>query len=289
MSTLSETGTSPQDLAGIAEEVARAAGRLIREQRPTRVEVAGTKTSQVDVVTQMDLASEALIRAELARLRPGDGMLGEEDGLIPGTSGLTWVVDPIDGTVNYLYGIPAYAVSVAVVSGEPVPGSWQVEAGCVHAVADGRTWTAARGRGARLDGRRLEIGPAAPLASALVGTGFGYRSRRRREQARVLTEVLPRVRDVRRIGSAALDLCAVASGQLNAYFERGLQPWDLAAGALVAQEAGATVSGLRGEPAGEVMTVAASPATHEALVALLESVRADAEELPDATEPAAAG
>lgn len=281
------TGTAadgaPSDPAGydvralrdLAERAARTAGSLVREGRPETVEVAATKTSAVDVVTQMDLAAERTLREVILQERPDDGVLGEEGGLQPGTSGITWVLDPIDGTVNYLYGIPAYAVSVAAVAGPPEPGAWTLLAGCVHAVADGRTWTAGRGQGATLDGRAVRVNDARPLSESLCGTGFGYRADRRRAQARVLLEVLPRVRDVRRIGSAAMDLCLVASGGLDLYFERGLNPWDLAAAQLVAQEAGAEVTGLRGRAAATAMTVAGpGPAVRE-LVALLESLDAD--------------
>ncbi|GAB2679729.1 inositol monophosphatase family protein [Thalassiella azotivora] len=247
------------ELVGLAERVARDAGRLVRDERPADLGVTGTKSSPTDVVTAMDTAAEDLLVRDLLGARPDDGLLGEEGGLRPGTSGLTWVVDPIDGTVNYLYGIPAYAVSVAVVSGEPTPAAWTVLASCVHNPASGETWTATLGGGALLDGHRL-TGPAeVPLERALVGTGFGYREDRRRSQARVLAALLPRVRDVRRAGAASLDLCAVATGRLDAYYERGLQPWDLAGGQLVASEAGARVSGLSGLAAGEAMVVAAAP------------------------------
>jgi myo-inositol-1(or 4)-monophosphatase len=269
---------SPPDLPelrSLAEQVARAAGTLIREGRPAQVDVSGTKSSPIDVVTAMDLAAEALLRRGIADARPDDGVLGEEEGHVPGKSGLTWVIDPIDGTVNYLYGIPAYAVSVAVVSGPPVPGAWTVLAGCVHAVADGRTWSASLGGGATQDGHPIRVNPPRPLGESLVGTGFGYRVERRRSQARVVAALLPQIRDIRRIGSAALDLCAVASGTLDAYFERGLQPWDLAAGSLIAQEAGATVIGLAGRPADEQMTVAGPEQTAAGLVRLLERLGAD--------------
>jgi myo-inositol-1(or 4)-monophosphatase len=267
-------------LRALAERAARSAGALVRDGRPATVEVAATKSSAVDVVTQMDLAAERVLREVIGQERPDDGVLGEEGGLQPGSSGITWVLDPIDGTVNYLYGIPAYAVSVAAVAGPPEPGSWSLLAGCVHAVADGRTWTAARGLGAELDGRALRVAGARPLAESLCGTGFGYRADRRRAQARVLLEVLPRVRDVRRIGSAAMDLCLVASGGLDLYFERGLNPWDLAAAQLVAQEAGAVVTGLRGQAAGTAMTVAGQDPTVRELVALLEGLDADDDGLP---------
>jgi myo-inositol-1(or 4)-monophosphatase len=264
-----------RELVALAEELARAAGHLVRDGRPDRVDVAATKSSPIDVVTAMDLASEALLRKMLAERRPGDGVLGEEEGHVAGTTGLTWVLDPIDGTVNYLYGIPAYAISVAVVAGEPDPATWIAVAGCVHSVADARTYTAGRGLGAQLDGRPIRVNPARPLAQSLLGTGFGYTVERRRAQARVVAALLPQVRDIRRIGSAALDLCAVASGGLDLHYERGLRPWDHAAGALVAQEAGALVSGLRGRPAGEAMTVAGAPGTVAELISLLEDLEAD--------------
>lgn len=273
---------STAELVDLAERLARAAGALIREGRPRRVDVAATKSSPIDVVTEMDLASETLLRRMLADARPDDGILGEEEGgLVGGTSGITWVLDPIDGTVNYLYGIPAYAVSVAAVTGPPDPAGWTVQAACVHAVADGRTWTAGRGSGALLDGERITVNPPTSLGQSLLGTGFGYRSERRRGQARVLTEVLPRVRDIRRIGSAAMDLCSLADGSLDLYFERGLGPWDLAAASLVAEEAGAVVTGLRGARAGTAMTVAGpAPTVHE-LVGLLEQLDADSDPEPD--------
>jgi myo-inositol-1(or 4)-monophosphatase len=272
--TLPDAETT-RGLVALAEELARAAGRLVREGRPDHVDVAATKSSPIDIVTQMDLASEALLREMLAERRPGDGVLGEEEGHVAATTGLTWVIDPIDGTVNYLYGIPAYAISVAVVAGGPDPATWTVVAGCVHAVPDGRTYTAGRGLGAHLDGRPIRVNAPRPLSESLLGTGFGYTVERRRVQARVIAELLPQVRDIRRIGSAALDLCTVASGGLDLHFERGLKPWDLAAGALVAQEAGALVTGLNGRPAGEQMTVAGPRGTVEQLTRLLEQLGAD--------------
>ena len=272
-----DSGPPPDlgELRGLAERTARAAGTLIREGRPSRVDVSDTKSSPVDVVTAMDLESESLLRRAILSHRPDDGILGEEEGHVPGTSGLTWVIDPIDGTVNYLYGIPAYAVSVAVVAGPPSPLEWKVLAGCVHSVADGRTWSAHRGGGAFRDGLPIRVNPPRPLAESLVGTGFGYLVERRRSQARVVAALLPEVRDIRRIGSAALDLCAVASGSLDVYYEKGLQPWDLAAGSLIAKEAGATVCGLRGRPADDAMTVAGPEPAVAALVRRLEQLGAD--------------
>jgi myo-inositol-1(or 4)-monophosphatase len=266
------------ELVEVCERVAREGGQLVHDGRPARVEVASTKSSPQDVVTAMDLACERLVHERLAAARPTDAILGEEGGLQPGTSGITWLVDPIDGTVNYLYGLPDYAVMVAAVAtgdDDPDPATWTVLAGCVHAPAGGRTYTAARGRGAFLDGRRLSVADPPPLDLCLVGTGFGYRREARVSQGRVIAEILPRVRDIRRRGSAGLDLCAVASGRLDLYFERGLQPWDLAAGSLVAAEAGARVCGLRGRAAGEVMTVAGHPDRLGELVEILQDLEAD--------------
>ncbi|MBD7949756.1 inositol monophosphatase [Oerskovia sp. Sa4CUA1] len=265
------------ELRALAERLAREAGALVRDGRPEHVEVAATKSSAVDVVTAMDAESEALLRRIIARERPDDAILGEEEGASAGTSGLTWVIDPIDGTVNYLYSVASYAISVAVVAGPPDPAEWTVLAGAVHSIVDGRTWTAGLGAGATLDGEPVAVNPAGPLATSLVGTGFGYDADRRRHQAQVLVDVLPRVRDIRRLGSAAIDLCLVATGSLDLYYERGLNPWDLAAGALVAQEAGATVTGLHGRAAGVDMTVAGPPQAVSDLVALLEAAGADSD------------
>lgn len=262
-------------LRELAEHLARSAGSLVREGRPARVDVAATKSSEVDPVTAMDLAAEAHLRALIAEHRPGDGILGEEDGLTPGSTGVTWVLDPIDGTVNYLYGLPAYAISVGVVVGEPDPARWTPVAGAVHAVPLDVTYTAGRGLGATRDGEPLRVNPSRPLATSLVGTGFGYTVERRTVQARVLVELLPRVRDIRRIGSAALDLCRVAEGSLDVYFERGLNPWDLAAGQLIVREAGGEVTGLRGAEAGTAMTVAGPAESVTALTAILEGLDAD--------------
>jgi myo-inositol-1(or 4)-monophosphatase len=264
----------------LAEQVAREAGELIlrgeRDRFGERPEVESTKSSPTDVVTAMDRAVEDLLRRRLGEARPGDGVLGEEAGLQAGTTGLTWVLDPIDGTVNYLYRIPAYAVSVALVTGDPtVPGDWQPVAGCVHQPATGDTWTAASGEGAWLGDRQLRLTPVPDLSEALVGTGFGYRRQRRTGQAQVLTGVLPRIRDIRRIGSAALDLCGVATGTLDAYYERGVNVWDIAAAALVLTEAGGALRGLRGAPAGPEMVVAGADPLLSDLVAVLTDLNAD--------------
>jgi myo-inositol-1(or 4)-monophosphatase len=264
-------------LLELAERAARAAGDLVRTARAGRVTVEHTKSSPTDVVTEADRAAEALLRELLRAERPDDAVLGEEGGVQSGASGLTWVVDPIDGTVNYLYGIPVYAVSVAVVEGTvAVPGQWSPVAGCVHNPATGETWTAARGLGAHLDGERLrDRGTPPPLDRALVSTGFGYLSQRRRSQARVVADLLPRVRDIRRIGVSSLDLCSVAAGRADAYYERGLNPWDFAAAWLVATESGVGVRGPHaGPPSGELL-VAARPPLLDVLAEELDRLRAD--------------
>jgi myo-inositol-1(or 4)-monophosphatase len=274
-------GIDPGELLDVAQRAARAAGALIRDTRPGRVEVASTKSSPTDVVTEMDRASEALLREALSAARPRDGLHGEEGGLRPGTSGVTWVVDPIDGTVNYLYGIPSYAVSVAAVVGDSTTaGGWRPVAGVVHNPVDGRTWSAAAGRGAFLDARPLDTALRPPLlAEALVATGFGYRAERRAGQARVLSGLLPRVRDIRRLGCASIDLCMLAGGSFDAYYERGLQAWDVAAAFLVAGEAGVAVRGIDGHPAGEHMVVAARPPLVDVLAAELEAARAGSDDV----------
>lgn len=275
MATL-PAGVDPRELADIAETVALEAGALVVDGRPRDLGIAATKSSATDVVTVMDQRSQDLLLRRLGELRPQDGFHGEERGGRTGTSGITWVVDPIDGTVNYLYEIPAYAVSVAAVLGNPeVDGAWRPVAGAVVNPLTGERYTAALGGGAwrRVgDGapRRLEVADTA-LDQALCGTGFGYDADRRAWQAAVLTHVLPRVRDIRRLGSAALDLCRVADGSLDVHYERGLNPWDMAAGWLVATEAGAVVTDLEGGHPGAGFTVAGSPAAQDALRTLLRA------------------
>jgi myo-inositol-1(or 4)-monophosphatase len=256
---------SDADLLAIACGVAVEAGDLAMRRRSAGVTVAATKSSPVDVVTETDREVEAFIRGRLAQLRPDDGFFGEESDAAESASGLTWIVDPIDGTVNFLYGIPAWAVSVAVVEGGPDPRTWTAIAGCVVNPVLGEVFTAARGQGAFLGDRRIAVSGAADLALSLIGTGFAYAAESRSAQAAIVAELIGQTRDVRRIGSASLDLCSVAAGRLDAYYERGLSPWDHAAGALIAAEAGAVVGGLRGAPADRDMTMAATPGIATAL------------------------
>jgi len=273
--------TSGADLLALAVAVAQRGGRLITEERPDEVTAAATKSSPTDVVTAMDTACERMVREQLLAARPDDGIVGEEGDDVAGSSGVTWVVDPIDGTVNYLYGIPQYAVCVAAVAGDPHdPGGHEVLAGCVHSPVLGETWTAVRGGGAFLttagQGRRpVHVRDGVDLGQVLLATGFGYQASRRRHQAAVIAQLLPRVRDIRRIGCASLDLCSVAAGRVDAYLERGLKPWDLAAAGLVAREAGALVTGLGDAPAGEDLVVAAAPQIHASLQIELVPLRPD--------------
>ncbi len=255
----------------LAETTAREAGELILTRRRAGVALAGTKTTATDVVTEADRESERLIRARLLGARPDDAMLGEEGGGTSGTSGVTWVVDPIDGTVNYLYDLAQYAVSIAAqVDGRTV-------AGVVHNPADGQTWTASSGAGAQLDGRPIAVSAQQDLAQSLVATGFGYAAARRAAQVRTLQQVIVRVRDIRRAGSAAIDLCNVACGRLDAHYERGLNPWDHAAGALIAREAGALVGGLHGAPESEALAITATPGIFATLHDVLAAAGAAAD------------
>ncbi|MEV4727997.1 inositol monophosphatase family protein [Micromonospora humida] len=251
------TGSTPtaRELLGIAVEVAREAADTAARMRAEGVSVAATKSTATDVVTAADRAVERQVVAALRAARPADVVLGEEyGGVEAGADGVRWIVDPIDGTVNYLYGLPYCAVSLAA----EVDG--RVVAGVVRNVATGEEWTATAGGGAWRDGRRLRCSTETELGQALVATGFGYDAGRRRHQARVVAELIGDVRDIRRMGAAALDLCLAAEGRVDAYYEKGLAAWDLAAGGLVAAEAGLRVTGLNGRPAGPDLVIAAPPA-----------------------------
>lgn len=283
----------PAQLRSVAEKLAAEAAEFVRRRRAEvfGAQAAGTsvagsgavrsKSTPTDPVTVVDTETERLLRDRLAQLRPGDPILGEEGGGPadtgdPGAEGaapadvVTWVLDPIDGTVNFVYGIPAYAVSVgAQINGVSV-------AGAVADVVAGRVYSAATGLGAHAIDENgtesLRCAAVEDLSMALLGTGFGYSRRRRTSQAALVERMLPVVRDIRRIGSAALDLCMVAAGRLDAYYEHGLQVWDRAAGALIAAEAGARVLVPdTDDPAGGAgLVVAAAPGIADELLAALE-------------------
>ncbi len=260
---------SPGQLRDIAVDLAREAGGLITTMRSSAIAEVDTKSSVADVVTAGDKAAEKMITLALASARPDDAILGEEGADKPGTSGLRWIIDPIDGTTNYLYGLPGYTVSIAVSDGD------HMVAGAVYDPGNDLMFAASRDEGATLNGSRISCTAKADLATALIATGFGYGAERRSGQARVLSHVLPQIRDIRRSGSAALDLCLVASGLVDGYYERGLNLWDLAAGWLIANEAGAVVGDLAGSLPSSEFVLAAGPELFDLLGDQLRSVSAD--------------
>jgi len=261
----------PTELRSVAQRLAAEAAEFVRRrrdevfsgepQRESTGDAVRAKSTPTDPVTIVDTETERLLRDRLAELRPGEHVLGEEGGgrQDDAAGRPTWVVDPIDGTVNFVYGLPAYVVSVAVqVDGQSV-------AGAVANVVDGAVYSAARGRGAHVRHGSATVPLRASLVEelsmSLVGTGFGYDPQLRRRQAAVLASLLPQIRDIRRLGSAALDLCLVAAGRLDAYYEENLNVWDWAAGALIAAEAGALVRvpPIGGAEQGRGLVVAAGP------------------------------
>jgi myo-inositol-1(or 4)-monophosphatase len=247
------------DLLALAEGVARAAGTQLLDafERVEELRIT-TKSTATDLVSEADVAAERLIRERLFAVRPDDGMVGEEGSDIAGTSGLRWVVDPLDGTVNFLFGIPQWCVSVAV---EDEDGAL---AGVVYDAPRDELWAATRDGDATLDGVTIAAPRREDLATAMVATGFGYDADVRQVQASVLARLLPRVRDVRRLGSAALDLVWTAAGRYDAYYERGLNHWDIAAGRLVCLRAGLAVESLPpAPPSGPGVLVAAAPLAAE--------------------------
>jgi len=268
------TDDAPQTLLGLARAAAGEAGQMLATRRPPggsgRPEVTSTKSSPTDVVTEMDRASEALITGRLRSQRPGDAFLGEEGGE-SGRGRVRWIIDPLDGTVNYLYGLADWAVSIAA----EVEGI--VVAGVVAVPAHGEVFTAVSGGGAWLHTAGappvpLRCNTGVALAQALVATGFGYGAGRRKVQGEVVAVVLPRVRDIRRAGSCAVDLCSVAAGRVDAFYERGVNYWDYAAGGLIATEAGARLGGLAGKPASPELAIAAEPVLFGELHGLLASL-----------------
>ncbi len=259
------------ELADLAKSAAQEAAELL-QSRHGHVRVVQTKSSPTDVVTEMDRAAEELIRQRILAARPDDAILGEEGGQVGVGSPVRWIVDPLDGTVNYLYGLPDWAVSIAA----EVRGT--VVTGVVCAPLQSSIYTATIGAGAWLQSAwqpapvRLNCNADVDLADALVATGFSYTAEQRTGQGAVVAEVLPRVRDIRRAGAAAIDLCSLAAGRVDAYYESGVHAWDIAAGGLIAREAGAQVGGLHGNTASAAMTIAASPALFRQLHDLLASL-----------------
>ncbi|HEX7094290.1 MAG TPA: inositol monophosphatase family protein [Acidimicrobiales bacterium] len=258
------------ELLRLALDVARDVGHELARARRDGVPDATTKTSATDMVTTMDVWAEQHLVERLLGARPDDGVLGEEGTSVSGTTGVQWCIDPIDGTTDYLYDHPGYSVSIAaLVDGEPIVG-------VVHDPALDHLYSAVAGHGAWRDNRPISASSVTDLSVALVGTGFSYDPQRRGRQGQVLARVLPHVRDVRRMGGAALDLCSVGCARLDAFYERGLNLWDVAAGGLVAREAGALVTDLDGNPVWSGMIVAAPPRLHHTLLELLRDAGAGA-------------
>jgi len=272
---MTSDGQLASELLKIAEVAAQAAVDLLMNSRPDELQIE-TKSSATDYVTQMDQASEQLIRELVVAQRPHDHIIGEEDGSPngDGTSGIVWWIDPIDGTTNYVYDLPGWNVSIGVGTEEATL------AGVVADPTHGRRFVAATGSGSFCigdDGRskRLRLGSPPPISSALVATGFHYIPARRARGASVVAELLPQIRDIRRAGAAALDLCSVAAGRVDAYYEAGLGIWDLAAGGLIAKEAGAQVGALEGNELVPNVVLAAHPDLFGPLQELLLSLGAN--------------
>jgi len=251
-----------------AIDLAVSAGQILLD-RPDALEIS-TKSSATDVVTHMDEQSERYIVEHLRSAHSSDGILGEEGTQVTSTSGRTWIIDPLDGTVNYLYQIPFWAVSIGLkddLTGDAILG-------VVYAPALSALYVASAGSGAWkvVDNswEQLTVSKCEDLDVALMGTGFGYAATRRTKQSQMLTHVLPSVRDIRRLGSCAIDLCLVASGELDGFYEEGVNPWDHAAGALMVREAGGQVSGLFGNTESDAMLLATTPKIFPALLRILE-------------------
>ena len=259
------------DLLPLAWRAAAMAGPFLRDERPDDLMV-DTKSTPTDAVTAMDRDAETMIAATLLRDRPDDGLLGEEGGERVGTSGVRWIVDPLDGTVNYLFRLPMWGVSI----GAEIDGI--VEVGVVATPAFGEAYVAVRGHGAWLitgdRAERLTGSSCRELSAALVTTGFGYDAQKRRRQSEVVSGLITQIRDVRRMGAAVIDFCWLARGRVDAYYEHGLNAWDVAAGALIAAESGAVVTGLTDDDF-STFVVAAAPAIAAPLRAALVDLDAD--------------
>lgn len=242
------------ELLQLATDLALRAGRLARDGRAQRgIATTDTKSSATDMVTEFDKANETLIVGGILAARPHDAIVGEEGTDTPGTSGVDWLIDPIDGTTNFMYGLPGWAVSIAARSAAGT------QVGVVYVPATDELFTATAGGGARLNGVPISCSATSDVALALVATGFSYSASRRALQAQRLAALLPQVRDVRRFGAAAADLCNLAAGRVDVYYEQWLGPWDLAAGELIAREAGCVTSTLQGEAVRPDSVIAANP------------------------------
>lgn len=263
------TAPTPDALLALVRPLAEDSGTRLRASLSTARASIHTKTSATDVVTAMDRSIEALLVGSILAARPDDGIEGEEGSSRPGTSGVRWHIDPIDGTVNYVHGIPGFCVSIAAEQ------AGQMVAGIVVSPMHGEVFTATYGGGAFCNDSPIRCSVQGDLALALVGTGFSYEAERRRRQAEILTLILPEVADIRRVGSAALDLCWVACGRYDAYYERGLNSWDYAAGALIAAESGALLGDLHGGPPSTRFLLASAPPLFDPMRTLLVAAGAN--------------
>ena len=259
------TSDSPlgSELRQLAADLAVRAGALISEARRSGAGLVDTKSTATDMVTEYDRASERLIVESLRAARPDDAIVGEEGTADEGSSGISWLIDPIDGTTNFLYGLPGYAVSIAAADHNGAL------AGAVYVPATAELFSAARGRGATLNGDAIHCSTNGNIATALVATGFSYHPQLRERHMRRLQEMIGRIRDIRRFGAAAPDLCYVAAGRVDAYFEEHLGPWDLAAGELIAREAGCITGDFSGDPVRPAQVLVANPAIFESMRALI--------------------
>ena len=247
----------------LATEAAREAGALLLELRRSPAAGVRSKSSPTDLVSEADERAEGAIVTTIRKRRPDDALVAEEGSNAGGSSGVSWFVDPLDGTINYLYGIPHWSVSICCADADgPL-------AGVVYDPLRGELFSAARGSGARLGNARLAVTDKTDLASALIATGFGYVAAQRVTQGRIIARILGEVRDVRRFGSAALDLCWVAAARFDGYFESVEKPWDWMAGALLVREAGGRVTELTPKDPAFPRIIASGPRIHEGLVTLL--------------------
>lgn len=262
------TGANHAELLQIARSLAVEAGDLVATGRASGSITSESKSTVTDMVTEYDRAAEALIVGRLRTLRPTDGIIGEEGTDTEGSSGIRWLVDPIDGTTNYLYDLPGYAVSIAAADEQGAV------VGAVYIPALRELYSAQRGGGAMLNDMPITCSALSDPTTALVATGFSYHPERRAAQARRVSRMIHAVRDIRRMGAASVDLCFVAAGRLDAYFEEGLGPWDLAAGELIAREAGCRTGDFNGGPARPGEVLAANPALFGAMLGLIRAASA---------------
>ena len=254
-----------RDLLALATEIAAAAAVVVERFAAERTYAIETKSSPTDLVTEADREAEALIVGRILAARPNDGLLGEEGALAAGGTGIRWLIDPIDGTTNFVYGVPAYSVSIGI------EREGRMIAGVVHDVALKEAYTASLGAGAFLNNRPIEVSKRSDLSASLWGIGFAYDKLRRGNQAHFYDRVLTHIRDVRRMGSAALDLCRVACGQLDGYFEFELNPWDIAAGGIVVREAGGLTLGFHGHSFEEGYVLATNQPLSEPMTDVLKA------------------